>query len=487
MKNANSTFLYMKIANNIERQIIDGVLKLGDKLPSIRVLHKEYGVSVSTVQEAYYYLESKSLISSRPKSGYFVIHDKNCIFRSPKTTNPPQEKVSKDACDIFSNFYQNSRPQGVANFAWALPAPELLPVAKLKKSLHETIREAADGGTNYDTIEGSVDLRRQIAQRTLLWGGNLSEKDVIITSGCINALSLAFMAITEPGDTIVVESPVYFGVLQLANQLGLNIIELPTCPIDGMDIDALRTTLAYKKVNAILIVTNFNNPIGSIMPDENKKELVKLLEQYQVPLIEDDIYGDLYFGKNRPSTCKYYDESGLVIWCSSFSKTLAPGYRIGWIAPGRYMDKILKLKRYHSIATNSIFQNAIYNFLVNGRYDHHLRKLRTTYCSNSHKILRGIKKYFPEDTLVSNPKGGFLIWIELNEKVDTQKLHERANKYDIDFCPGRMFTLQNQYNNCLRLSFGMVWDEKVERALQKLGELANEMINEAEEIEVLSH
>lgn len=471
MKSATKSFLYNNIAHAIEEQINEGVLKFGDKLPSVRILKKEYGVSVSTVLAAYYRLEAKSLIESRPRSGYYVIFSKDKLLKSPEKTTPNSKASHKSKAQIIIDFYQTINEKDVINFSLGVPAPELLPVAKLSKTMHETIIHLKAGGTYYDTIQGSENLRRQIAQRTLLWGGNLKEEDIVITAGCTNALSLSLMAVTNPGDTIVVESPVFFGILQLANTLGLRVIELPTESSSGMDLSALKEVLKKQDVKAIVLISNFNNPLGSIMPDSHKKEIVEIIKAHQIPLIEDDICGEIYYGKNRPTTCKSFDDSGLVMWVGSFSKTLAGGYRVGWVAPGRFLKEILQLKLCLSSSTTTITQEAIANFLRKGRYDYHLRKLRQTLHANSLKYITTIAKYFPKDTRVTKPKGSFLLWVELNPKINVKRVFNIAKEKGMVFSPGTIFTLQNQYQNCMRLSYGLLWNTKVEKALKELGEL----------------
>ncbi|HEV7232458.1 MAG TPA: PLP-dependent aminotransferase family protein, partial [Bacteroidia bacterium] len=242
--------------------------------------------------------------------------------------------------------------------------------------------------------------------------------------------------------------------------------------ITGVEIDALKKALEKKKIKLCLLVSNFSNPLGSCMPDEHKKEVVRLMEKHNVPLIEDDLYGDVYFGNHRPKSCKTYDESGIVLWCGSVSKTLAPGYRVGWVAPGKFKEQVIRTKLYHSISSNTLMQETIGNFLETGRYEHHLRKLRHTLHTNSLQYLRSIAEYFPEGTKVSRPQGGFLLWIELPGKTDAVRMFEKALQSQISIAPGRMFTLQKQYNNCLRLSYGLVWNERVENALKLIGRLA---------------
>ncbi|WP_448636596.1 aminotransferase-like domain-containing protein [Pedobacter panaciterrae] len=278
------------------------------------------------------------------------------------------------------------------------------------------------------------------------------------------------MALSKPGDTIAMESPCYSGILQLARSLGLKVIELPTHPITGIEIDALKKVVS--KINLCLLVPNFNTPLGSCMPDEHKKEVVALLAKHGVPLIEDDIYGDLYFGAQRPKCCKSFDTGGTVLWCSSISKTLAPGYRVGWIAPGKYKEQILKLKLVHAISSTTITQEAVANFLKTGRYENHLRKLRQTLQYNYQQYIDTIAEYFPEGTKTSRPQGGLALWVEFSKEINTTILFERALKQNISISPGRMFTLQNQFENCMRLSLGLPWSETLKQKLKLLGRLA---------------
>jgi DNA-binding transcriptional MocR family regulator len=282
------------------------------------------------------------------------------------------------------------------------------------------------------------------------------------------------MAVCERGNTIAVESPTYFGILQLAHTLGLRVLELSTDAQTGVCLDALKKALEKHPIKACVLIGNFNNPLGSCMPDEKKRAVVRLLEKHGLPLIEDDLYGDVYFAKSRPRTCKTYDEAGGVLWCGSVSKTVAPGYRVGWIAPGRYLEKIKRLKLFHSISSTTLTQEVIGRFLENGRYEHHLRRLRQVLHANSLHYMRAINDYFPAGTRVSRPQGGFVLWLELPPGIDTFELYHRAMRHGISIAPGRMFTLQEQYRNCLRLSYGLVWEPRMEKALQKLGKLVRE-------------
>ena len=478
MKNISSAkndHLYLQIAEMIQQQILDKVLNIGDKLPSIRMLCKEHGLSMSTILQAYYHLEGKGLIESRPQSGYYVRFNPSRFPQKIGKSDPQQTVKNKPVEAIIREVYDDFSVQGVTKFSLSVPAPEILPLAKLNKAMMQALRDLPANGTSYEQVQGNELLRRQVARLSMNWGGKLQAGDLITTSGCMNAISYCLMAITKPGDTIAVESPVYFGMLRFAQSIGLKVLELPTDPDTGVDPDDVRRAIEQHNIKAIFFVTNFSNPLGYCMPDPQKEALVKLLSFHGIPLIEDDLYGDVYFGNKRPRSCKSFDEEGNVLWCSSISKTLAPGYRVGWVAPGKYMDKIKSLKLYHSITSATAQQAAIASFLATGRYDLHLRKLRQTLHSNSLQFTRAIGEYFPDGIKLSNPKGGFILWVDLNKNIDTYQLYQEAIQHKISIAPGTMFTLQDRYQNCLRLSYGMQWTPEVDKALKKLGDLIKGM------------
>lgn len=462
--------LYQQIANTLEGYIRKDVLKVGDRLPSLRTLALEKGVSLGTALQSYFELESRGLIESRPQSGYYVSYAHKHFRNIPETSRPVIAKTEDETEDIIFAVSKNLG-QAMVELSTGVPALELLPVAKLNKAIVNATRNLKGGGLAYDKY-GNQNLKKQIALRSLMWGGNLNDEDIIPTAGSMEAISFCMLTLAKPGDTIAVESPVYFGILHLAKSLGLRVLEMPTNPITGIEVEALEKAVQKQKVRLCLLVSNFSNPMGSCMPNENKQAVVRLMEKFNVPLIEDDLFGDLYFGAQRPTCCKTYDESGIVLLCSSFSKTLAPGYRVGWVAPGKFKDKLARTKYYHSLYTTSITHEAIGSFLENDRYENHLRKLRQTLHRNTLQILRCVAEYFPEDTRVTMPQGGLHLWMELNKKCDTIDLYNRAMHHKISVAPGRMFTLQNQYTNCLKLNSGLIWGDKVEQALKVLGTLA---------------
>lgn len=467
-------FLYNDIANAIANQIRTGVLKSGDRLPSVRVLCKDHGISMNTAKRVFLELEAQSLIDSKPQSGYFVSQLSYLRLPLPEVSRPSSIANDKEPDELVSKVYADMGNEGLTLFSISAPSGDLLPLAKLKKEIVHATRALKDAGTAYEPLQGNLKLRRMIAIRSLAWGGDLQENDLITTNGAINAVSLCLMAVGKPGDTVAMESPCYPGTLQLVVSLGFKVLELPTHPITGLALDALKEALP--KINICLLVPNFNTPLGSCMPDEHKKEIVALLSAHGIPLIEDDVYGDLYFGSQRPKCCKSFDKEGNVLWCSSVSKTLVPGYRVGWVAPGKHKEKLLKLKLIHSISSASIIQESVANFLKTGKYENHLRQLRRILQDNYQHYIHAIAAYFPEGTKISRPQGGLSIWIEFSRGMDTRRLYDLAIKQQISIAPGRMFTLQDQFENCMRLCIGLAWSAEIKFKLKQLGNLAKMML-----------
>ena len=464
-----SEILYQKIAKAITWQIKKGIWKLGEKLPSLRTISHEYGVSLNTAIQAYYELEKEGFIISRPKSGY-IVNYKRLRLSAPTSSQPLIKKSEgKEDGDLITEVYRSIEDMSITRFSLGIPEDVLLPNAKLNKELVKAMRSLPANGNRYEDPQGNIQLRECIARFAYSWNENLTEGDIITTTGVTNSISLALSAITQRGDTIAVESPVYFGVLQLAISMGLHVLELPTNPITGLEPDALQKVLP--QIKACILISNFSNPMGSCMPDEHKKVVVSMLAEYNIPLIEDDLYGDVFFGNSRPKPCKAFDKNGLVLWCGSVSKTLAPGYRVGWIAPGKFKEAIIRQKHTHLISTPTLNQVAIANFMENDRYENHLRKLRHELHTNSLHFIQSIMNYFPEETKIITPQGGFMLWVELDKRIDTIELYYKAMKQKISIAPGRMFTLQDQFRNCMRLSYGHRWNPAIEERLMTLGNI----------------
>lgn len=469
------TLLYEKVANEIARLIEQGTFRAGDRVPSIRQLSKKFAVSINTIMQAYTMLEDKRLIEARPQSGYYVrgrvpeIREKEHLSRA--LIKPATVTISELCKQVMCNMTNRE----LLPLGSAIPHIQHLPVDKLNRIMAGELRRFNEQSVSYQMPLGNERLRVQIARRALAAGISAGPGELLITSGCVEAVLLALRATCKSGDTIAVESPFYFNFLQMIAFLGLKALEIPSTPREGISIEALRYAIEQNKISACLIISNFGNPLGSLMPDERKRELVELLANYKIPLIEDDIYGDLSFANDRPSTAKSFDRSDLVIYCSSFSKTIAPGYRVGWTIAGRFQAEIERLKMMMNVSTSSPPQLALAEFLSTGGYDHHLRTIRRIHARNISQMTDAVVRYFPEGTCMTRPEGGFILWVEMPVGTDSIKLYNRALELGISIVPGPLFSLSGKYRNYIRLSAAL-WNERIEAGIRILGQLAQELL-----------
>ncbi|MDB6036152.1 MAG: transcriptional regulator [Verrucomicrobiales bacterium] len=467
--------LYTQVAERIAGLVQKGILRPGDRVPSVRKLSLQQKVSIATVLQAYRELENQGLIEARPQSGYYV--------RARRFPLPPEPEISRPVCkatkvsmgDLVIEVARAAGDPGLVRLGAALPSPELLPMQQLNRAMTSISRRSPSLGTGYDAPPGAAVLRNQIARRVMNQGWTLSPDEIVTTCGAQEALNLCLRAVAKAGDTIALESPTYYGVLQIVESLGMRALEIPTHPRDGVSLEALAIALDQHTIKACIFILNFSNPLGSCMPEASKKQLVEMLAKREIPLIEDDIYGELGFGPSRPLPAKAFDRKGLVMLCDSFSKTLAPGYRVGWTAPGRFQQQVEHLKFLNTIATATLPQHAIADFLANGGYDHHLRKVRRVYAEKVSLMTQAVTKYFPEGTRVTRPAGGSVLWVELAPEMNSLELYRRALAAKISIAPGPIFSAKGKFENFIRLSCGILWSEEVESALLKLGRIIASM------------
>jgi DNA-binding transcriptional MocR family regulator len=465
------TTLYESTAARIEHLIASGTYAAGGRIPSVRSLSRQMKISVSTVLEAYRMLEDRSLIECRPQSGYYVKQVPAAILPEPEISDPVARPVRVTVSDLSMMVMQDTRRNDFIQLGAAIPNPDLLPADRLNRTIASVARKLGPRSLAYEFAPGVEALRAQIARRSLSAGCAMTPDDIVITAGCQEAIVLAMQVICKRGDTVAVESPTFYNFFQAIESLGLRALEIPTHPRDGVCVDSLRRALRRNAVRAGLFTPNYNNPLGSCMPDASKRALVDLFEERGIPLIEDDIYGDLSFSINRPVTAKSFDKTGNVLLCSSFSKTLAPGYRLGWIAAGNLHAQILRLKSVSSLGTATPTQLAVASFLADGGYDRHLRSIRKAYARNTVALAEAVQRHFPEGTRVTRPQGGHVLWVELPKKVDSLALYEKARRAKISIAPGPIFSSQRKYRNCLRLNASM-WSERTGDAVALLGKLA---------------
>ncbi len=471
----DAAYLYENLASDLAGLVAKGTLRPGDRLPSVRQLSLQRRVSVATVLQAYLLLENRGLVETRPQSGHYVRVPRATPAPEPRAPRLSSQATRVTVSDLVARVYGAARDPRIVPFGAATISPLLLPTEKLNRRMAAVAREAGGAGVAYDVPPGYLALRRQIARRAAEWGVALRPDDIVTTVGAMEALHLCLRAVAGAGDTIAVESPGYYGLLQLIEGLGMRALEIPANPGTGLDLDVLEQSLKRHRIKACLAVTNFSNPVGALMPDESKRALVQMLARREIPLIEDDIYGDLYFGDVRPRPAKAFDEEGLVLLCSSFSKTVAPGYRVGYVVPGRFRERVERLKFSQTVATATLPQMAVADFLANGGYERHLRRLRRNLEGQVARMSAAIAERFPAGTRISRPSGGFVLWVEMPPGKSALELHARALDAGISIAPGPIFSAKQRFASCLRVSCGFPWSELVERSLATLGSIAQEI------------
>lgn len=459
--------LYEKVATLLRDNIHQGLFVVGDKLPSIRQLVAEHQVSISTVQQAYHQLEMESLIEARPKSGYFVAYQITLPIL-PATSRPAQRPIEVSQWQEVLELLLSKEGVDIIQLQHAMPNMSEATLKPLLKKMSELMRHHVALSLPYGDIKGSIVLREQITSLAASSGTLLHPDDLVITSGCQEGLSVCLRAVTEPGDIVAVESPSFYGSMQAIKTANLKAIEIPTNAENGLSLEALELALEQWPIKSILVTPTCNNPMGYSMPEKDKKRLYQLAQSYDISIIEDDIYGDISYQSPRPKTIKSFDEDGRVLLCSSFSKTVAPGIRVGWIAPGRYRDKVTHVKYVSSSMCPTLPQLAIADFVQSGRYNKHTRRVRLLYKQGRDHLIQCIKRYFPKDTRVSFPQGGYILWVELNKEYDTVKLAADCKQGGVSIAPGTLFSATGKFRHCMRLNYSEQTEVEREQGIRQL-------------------
>jgi DNA-binding transcriptional MocR family regulator len=464
---------YELLADEIARQITGNVLRPGDRLPSIREACEGRQMSPSTVFQAYYLLESRGLIRAEPRSGYFVNPLTGVQSPEPAPPAPRDGTYRVDIADLIWDVLASANDPQIVPLGGAYPSPTLFPLDILNRSLSSSARQSSIWSAVNDLPPGHEALRRQIEKRYLMQGVEVSADEIVLTNGALEALNLCLEAVARPGDAVAVESPCFYATLQALQRREVRAIEVPTDPHEGVELSSLAHILETERPKACWLMTNFQNPLGCSMPQEKKSALVDLLARYDTPLIEDDVYGELQHDGKSPASAKTFDRRGLVMHCSSFSKTLAPGYRVGWVAAGRFAPDLQRLKLMTSLSGSIPAQAALADYLQQGGYDRHLRHLREALKAQKEALVEAVTRHFPPGTRLTRPDGGYFVWVDMPwDTVDALKLHDMALAEKISIAPGPMFSSHGEFRRCLRLNFGYPWNSRLEQAIATLGQLA---------------
>ncbi|MBF6057080.1 aminotransferase-like domain-containing protein [Thiomicrorhabdus heinhorstiae] len=463
-----SGFLYENLAAGLGQQIKEGLYAPGDKLPPVRRFAETQGVSVATAVSAYYRLEAMGYIEARPKSGFYVKRLYRGEVDTPSQSQPDSVPSAVTGQEMALNLVKSTNNPNMVQFGAAVPAPSFLPTQMIAEAVRKVARQDSEILNDYLFPPGLPELRQQIARRMVGNGCNISSDQIIVTDGCQEALRLALRACAEPGDVIAIESPTFYGLLQVIHSLRMKVIEIPTDPDTGLSLEALQMAIDQWPIKACVLVPSFSNPLGLSMPDDKKRRLIQMLSKREIPIIEDDVYGEISHDNRRPKPLKAFDSDDWVIYCSSFSKTLSPGLRLGWVASKRYRERLEYFKYVANLATSSVAQLAVAEILQSGKFDRYLSKIRQQYAFAVDRMTAAIVKLFPFGTKVTRPKGGFVLWIELPFAIDTFELANRLARHQISIAPGRIFSMTEKYNHFLRLSCALDWNTDTELALLKI-------------------
>lgn len=472
--------LYEDVAKRVIEMIDAGTLPIGSRAPSVRALAKQLKISVSTAVAAYRFLEDQGRLQPRPQSGFYVRAASRESVEEPAMTRPPETASDVTVGDLRLLLVTEFGHPGTIGLGASNGAVSDWSIKTVHTLMASISRTQPLLSASYPPPAGMPTLRRQVARWYMRAGCKLSPDDVVITCGALEAIHLCLRAVTGPGDAVAIESPTYWGILQTIELLGLKALEIPTHPRTGPSLDALELVLSQKMVKAIVLIPTAHNPLGSIMPEESRKQLVAMVKKANVPLIEDEIYADLSFETNRPRACRSYDDgpsaASNVMICGGVSKTVAPSLRVGWCMPGKWIKDVTRAKAWLNIGSPTLPQLALAQFMDEGGYDRHLRKVTSIYRRQVEQMSDLIADHFPRETRITRPQGGFLLWVELPEGVDTVKLHDLAIKNGISICPGLVFSATGKYRHCIRINCGLLWSNAVEQAIPTLGKLIGEEI-----------
>jgi DNA-binding transcriptional MocR family regulator len=466
--------LYERVAAQVIQMIDRGTLSVGSQAPSVRALSAQLKVSISTVIAAYRILENRGRLEARPQSGFYVRAVRRETVEEPRMSRPPETASVVTVGDLRLLLLTEFGQPGIIAMGASNGAVSDWSMKEVHKLMNSISRSQPLASAAYAPPAGLLSLRRQVARWYMRAGCALSPDDIVITCGALEAIHLCLRAVTQPGDTVALESPTYWGILQTIEMLGLKALEIPTHPRTGPSLDALEVVLSQNLVKAVVLIPTVNNPLGSIMPEENRSRLVEMIRNADVALIEDDIYADLVYAPNRPRACRSYDDTSTesnVMVCGGFSKTIAPSLRIGWCIPGKWAKQVTRTKAWLNIAAPTLPQLALAQFMEAGHYERHLRKVTSIYHRQVERMSELMAEHFPAETRTTRPQGGFLFWAELPKRIDSVDLHHRAMQKGISICPGIVFSATGKYRNCIRINCGMVWTPEVERAIPVLAKL----------------
>ena len=475
---------YLRLAEQLATEIRSEIYPENTRLPSVRDLVELKSVSASTVMRCYRHLEHLGYVHGRQRSGYFVA-DWKPLQAQRQLGNLGIVGISTPAKPIayeklislqhrMTQLYSLTQKPVPLGLHLATAAAEWYPVDMLSRIGQRELRRNPSIFGRYPSGTGLQTLKTALVRQLAGCGVDITDQDLLITNGSTEALNLALRAVAKPGDSIAVESPVYFGLLQMLESLGLTAIEIPCVPEIGISLEALEFALTHNRnIRGVVTMPSFQNPLGCTMSETRKRELLRLVNRHGVVLIEDDVFGDLAPIAVRPQPVKAWDREGSVIYCGSCSKSLAPGLRIGWIAGGKHHGELESLKISQSLATPLLDQAVLAEFMLTDGLLPHLRKLRERLSAQLPHALAAVQRYFPLGTRVVSTAGGWWLWLALPEPSDTLALLKESVEQGVSFTPGVLFSGEGRFGNHLRINIGRPWTQEMDDGFRTVGHLAS--------------
>lgn len=470
-------YRYEEIAEEMETNILAGRLKPGHKLPSVRMLKLKYNIGLSTVQRAYDDLIIKGLVESIPKSGYYVAgkKEKQQVSKGPKKILI-RDAVFENNLSVITTNPDLQKKHSLSEFNVAAPGDLFIPQKLILRTMQQVIREKGIGLLKYYPSNGSEFLKDQLASRATGYHSRFNAAELIITDGAVQAFYIALASVTNPGDVVAIESPCIFSMLEVLKNLRLKVIEIPVHPGSGFDVAFLKRATEHVLLKAIALTPNFHNPTGAVLSEADKQELLTIAQSKGIPIIENDVFGDLHFSGSRPSNIQSLDNSGLVMTFSSFSKTLAPGIRLGWLSPGRFFKQAEQLKFSLGSTVSPIYQETIAKLLSTSSYDRHVRKFRMQLAAQSYQTIHLISEHFPVSTRISQPKGGYSIWLKMEKKLDMKLFYKHCEQIGVRFTPGSAFSFSSVFEQHFRIIFASKYTGQREEVLKLAGKTAQDLL-----------
>ncbi len=468
------TPLYLQISQQLREQIRSGELAAGAQLPPERRLAAMLGVNRTTIVNAYRELAADGLVAGHVGRGTVVVGAAgNGADAHPVSVEMPWEQLFTSSTEVMNTpLLRDTRivsARGdVISFATGIPSPELYPIDTIRGLLNSALNDEGQALLQYCPIQGYQPLRETLAAWTSGAERTVDPSEILVAAGSQQGLFLLASTMIEPGDLVAIESPTYLGALQVFRAAGARLLSIPVDQ-DGMRVELLEDLISRRRPKLIYTLPTFQNPTGATMSYDRRQRLLSLATRYQVPIIEDDPYGALrYEGRAIPSLYSL-DKRGTVIYLSTVSKMLFPGFRIGWIAaPRPVIERLALMKQIVDLDTNPLAQWAVWAFFARDLIGPHLERLIQTYPVRRDRMIAALQRHAADLMEWSRPAGGFYLWCRLRDGLRSRDLLAEAAREGVAIAPGESFYPDGEGETTLRLNFTLPTNDEIDEGIARL-------------------